>query len=139
MSKSYKKLFTYLNPPEPPGDLFKKIMHRIHEERRLLIIKRRLVIFSISLIGSIVAFIPAFQTVKTGFIESGFTEYLSLLFSDTGIVVTYWQNFTFSLLETLPIMSLVAFLITMLVFLESLKLLAKNIKNIFIPTQLINT
>ena len=41
MRKDYEKLFTHLETPEPPAGLFAKIMARIHEEERLLSIKRR--------------------------------------------------------------------------------------------------
>jgi len=128
MRKDYEKLFSHLKSPEPPDGLFEKIMLRLHKERQLLTLKRRLTIFSVGLIGSAVAFIPAFKMVQAGFIESGFMDFFSLLFSDTGIVMAYWQNFALSLLETLPVLSLMALLATVLVFLESLKLLARDIK-----------
>lgn len=139
MRKDYEKLFTHLKPLEPPEGLFEKITHHIREEQRLLTMKRRLVIFSIGIMGSLAAFIPVFKVVQTGFAESGFMQFFSLLFSDFGIVVSYWQNFAMSLLETLPITSLMMLLATVLVFLESLKLLIKDIKIIFTSKQLINT
>lgn len=137
MRKDYEKLFTYLKSPEPPDGLFNKVIDRIQKERRFLIIKWQLFIFSIGAICSAIAFIPAFQMVKTGFTESGFIQFFSLLFSDFKIVVAYWQNFIFSLLETLPVMSLVILLVVVLVFLESLRFLTRDIKIIFISKQLL--
>ncbi len=134
MRKDYEKLFSHLKSPEPPDGLFEKIILRLRKEQKLISLKRRLIIFSIGLIGSAVAFISAFQAVQKGFTESGFIEFLSLLFSDAGVIMTYWQNFALSLLETFPTMSLVALLAIGLIFLESLKLLAKDIKIlIFLP------
>lgn len=138
MRKDYEKLLTHFQSAEPPDDLFDKIMSRINLERRLLVIKRRFVIFSIGLVGSIVAFIPVFRMVQTGFNESGFVEFFSLIFSDSGVVISYWQNFTLTLLESLPVMSIAVFLATVFVFLGSLKFLVQDIKIIFNPAQTVN-
>lgn len=113
---------------EPPTGLFEKIMNRIHKEERLLTIKRRIVIFSIGLVGSLAGFVPAFRMAQAGFIESGFVQFISLIFSDFSVVITYWQSFVSVLLETFPIMSIIALLVILFVFLESLKHLTKNIK-----------
>jgi len=138
MTKDWEKLFTYYNAPEPPVGLLAKILERINQEKRLLTLKRRLAIFSAGLIGAIILFIPALKGVIAGFAESGFTQYFSLLFSDAEIVLAYWQNYVFSLLETLPVVSLILFLAIILAILELLKLLVKDLKNIFISKQLIH-
>ncbi len=123
--------------PKPPKDLFNKVMRRINEEHKLLVFKRQLIFLSIAFVGSMAALIPAFQMAQAEFTESGFATFFSLLFSDVGIIAAYWQNFALSLLETLPATSLIIFLIVMLLFLESLKLLINNTKNIFNVTRLI--
>lgn len=122
---------------EPPKGLFEKVILRLKREQRIAAI-RRLAVFGLTTISSALAFIPAFQMAKTGFAESGFGQFFSLLFSDFGIVVAFWQNFALSLLEALPVVSLLVLLGTLLIFLESLKLLVKNIKFIFNSKQLIN-
>ncbi len=103
-------------------------MARIYEERRLVVLRNRLIIFFLGFTGSAVALIPIFKMVQKGFIESGFFEFLSLLFSDIEIVTAYWQNFAMSLLESLPLMSLIMFSAVVLIFLEFLKLLVKDLK-----------
>ena len=130
MREDYERLFNHLQSPELPGGLLAKIIYRINEERRFLTIRRRIFLFSIGLVGSLVAFIPAFKMAKSGLIESGFTQFFSLLFSDAGIVIANWQSYSYSLLETLPVLGLMALLATVLVFLESLKLLSKDIRDI---------
>lgn len=136
MRKGYRKLFTHLVFPEPPDGLFEKIMRRIREEQRFLVLKRRFVIFSIGLAGSTAVFSFAFRIVQADIYESGFLHFLFLLFSDFEIVITYWKSFTMSLLETIPIMSLAIFFITVFVFLVSLKFWARDLKLIFTPKQL---
>ncbi len=102
-------------------------MGRIHKEQRLLTIRRRVAFFSVGLIGSAAAIIPVSKILYAGLSESGFVEFFSLLFSDTGVVAAYWQSFAMSLLETIPVTGLIIFSITLLVFLESSKLLVKNL------------
>ncbi|OGY40908.1 MAG: hypothetical protein A2Y82_03505 [Candidatus Buchananbacteria bacterium RBG_13_36_9] len=138
MTKDWEKLFSYYNAPEPPNDLLGKIMKRINQEKRLLTLKRRLFILATGLTGAIVLFIPALKGVISGFAQSGFIQYFSLLFSDAEIVLAYWQNYALSLLESLPVMSLILLLATVFAILELLKLLAKDLKNIYLSKQLIH-
>jgi len=138
MTQDWNKLFSYYQAPNPPDDLLGKIMQRIDQEKRLLTLKRRLFLFSAGLIGAIILFIPALKGVISGLTQSGFIQYFSLLFSDAEIVLAYWQNYALSLLETLPVMSLILLLATVFAILELLKLLANDLKNIFISKQLIH-
>jgi hypothetical protein len=118
--------------PEPPKELFGKIMNRIHREQRLIRIKQRIVIFSVGALASLAAVFPAFQMLKAELASSGFFTFSSLLFSDFSIVAAYWQNFTLSLLETLPIMGLAAVLTATVIFLGSIKFLTKDIRDVFV-------
>ena len=116
---------------EPPAGLLGKVMDGIAEERRLIPIKQRIFILSLGLAGAIVCFFPAFKMLKTGFSESGFWQFFSLIFSDAGVVLANWQNYVSSLLETLPVMSLILFLAVIFFVLEFLKLLSRDMKTIF--------
>ncbi|MCX6744107.1 MAG: hypothetical protein NTX82_01125 [Candidatus Parcubacteria bacterium] len=116
---------------EPPAELMGKIINRIAEEHRLIPIKQRIFLFSVGLAGSVIGFFPAFKMLKSGFAESGFLQFFSLIFSDAGILLANWQNFVSSLLETLPVMSLVIFLAVIFLVLEFLKLLSRDIKTMF--------
>ena len=117
--------------------LLEKIMRRIRREQRLLLLKRS-IIYLVGLAGSMAAFVPTFRMVKTGLIESGFIQFFSLLFSDLNIVMAHWQNFALALLESLPVMDIIVFAVVIVVFLESLKFLAKDMKIVFHQRKLIN-
>ncbi|MFA5076107.1 MAG: hypothetical protein WC480_01680 [Patescibacteria group bacterium] len=130
--KDYEKLFAHLESIEPPANLLDKIMRRISSKHSLAAIKWRLAIVSVAVISSIIALVPASKMVQTSLAESGFLQFFSLLFSDFQVVTAYWQSFTLSLLETLPIISLTVLLVVVLVFLESLKLLARNYKKLIL-------
>jgi len=125
---------------EPSQELLAKIMLRVQKEERLLVIKRRTAIFFVATLISGLAFIPAWQMLSSGLASSGFVQFLSLLFSDFEIIASsYWQNFIFSLLEAVPVVNLIIFLSVLLIFLESLQLLAKNIKLFLSLKNLFNT
>ncbi len=115
---------------DPPAGLLKRVIDYIQVERSLLTIRRRLIIFSVGFVGSLAAFVPAFKMLYQGFAESGFLTFLSLLFSDTQAVFSYLGSFLASLLETLPVTGLLIFSAVLLIFLESLKLLSRDIKSI---------
>lgn len=136
MDKNLGKIAEDFNLVEPPAGLFGRIMCRIEKEKKLITLRRRIIIFSVGLVGSAIAFIPALKLMRADLADSGFMTFFSLFFSDTKVVMTYWQNFGQSLLETLPVTGLAAVLLSIVVFLESLKLLAKDIKNIYTSKQL---
>ena len=117
---------SYINPPI---GLLEKILKRIHKEERLLVL-RRIIIFSITLIGSLLGIVLAFKTLLSDFSQSGFMSFFSLMFSDFSTVMAHWQSFSLILLESLPAISLALFLSVVLICLQSIKVLTKNIKMI---------
>jgi hypothetical protein len=84
---------------------------------------------SLVLFVSSVGLIPAFQILLSDLTHSGFYEYFSLIFSDGGSMITYWKELSFSLAESLPIMSIVFILSLFFVVFLSLKYLFKQIGN----------
>lgn len=105
----------------PPPALFAKVMGRIDQEMRVAAIKKKLVIFSALLFGSMAASFPMWAVFKHEVLQSGFIQYAALLFSDFRTTVTYWQDFWLTLLETLPALSLAGALSVLLVILASLR------------------
>jgi len=112
---------------EPPKGLLEKILKRIHKEERLLVL-RRIIVFSVMLTGSLIGFVPSLKMLLSDLGSSGFANFLSLIFSDFPSIATYWQSFIMILLETLPAVSLALFLAVVLLFLQSIKSLSKNIE-----------
>ena len=130
MPNDFEQLFATFKAPEPHSGLFGAIMQRIDAES-VRAAKRRFVIFSVGCIGSLIGVVPAFIIMRTNMMQSGFAEFFPLLFSDTGSLTEYWQNFLFMLLESLPAVSIAAFLATVFVFLGSLRFLTRDIKYIY--------
>jgi hypothetical protein len=75
-----------------------------------------------------IAFFPAVKMLLSDFDQSGFLRFFSLIFSDFSTVATYWQSFTMVLLQTLPAISLALLLAILLVFLQSVKSLSRDVK-----------
>ena len=117
---------------KPLDDLFGKVINRVHKERRILAIRRRIMLYSALFIMSVTAVIPAANILIAESAESGFFQFISLIFTDSNVILVYLQSFSLALLEALPAVGLLAVLSVTLVFLWSLKNLTLNIKNILI-------
>jgi hypothetical protein len=93
-------------------------------------------LWSFSFIGilSFVTLIPTLEQLFSDLTHSGFYEYFSLIFSDGGAMLSHWKEFYFSLVESLPIMSIIFTLSVLFVCFLSLKYVFKQI----IKNQLIN-
>lgn len=76
---------------------------------------------------SFIGLIPVFTTLLSDLKRSGFYEYLSLAFSGSGSLVTYWRDFILLLGESLPIVSLIATLTLVFIFFLSLKYTMRQI------------
>ena len=107
--------------------LLEKIMLSIAQEKRAMAMNRRVAVFSLALILSFGGLIPALKGVYSGFVNSGFTQIFSLIFSDTAIVMSLWQNFALSLLETLPINGILAVGVLSIIFFGSVRFLSKQL------------
>jgi len=123
MTKKYTEI-------EPPADLFNKIMRRLNKEEQLLILKRRVFGFSVGVLIAMGLSVYSFHLMQNILAVSGFKAYFSLIFSDTLIVLNYWQSFLTSLLESFPAMETAVFLAAIVIGSELFKKLLKEIKNI---------
>ena len=135
MRQDYERLFQQLHPVEPPSRLLAHIQEQVAvEERRMA--RRRVFLLGGTALVSLVALVPATQYVAKELYRTGFYEYLSLLFSDSASLPTYWQEFLLSLAESLPLVASIAFLAVLLTFLGSAKFAIRNAPTAFMRTQL---
>jgi len=96
----------------------------IKREKRIKYFK--LSIFSIIGISSLTGMIPAFNMLFKDFSQSGFYEYISLLFNGNTLSA-YWKELIFSLAESLPTMNIVLSFSLIFVFFLSIRFVAKQI------------
>lgn len=139
MQNNSRKSISNLDSPELPDDLLEKVMLRIRQGQ-VQSARLRLFGFATLFFGSIAAFVPAWKMARAGFVESGFLQFLSLIYSNVGAVAANWKVFGMTLLESLPALEVAALSIVALVILISMKFFAKNYKIAFHKTnlQLIN-
>ena len=130
MSDNFEKLFNKLERFEPSEKLRANILARIDFEKRRSS-RIRLAVLGTVVAASFGAVIPSFQYAWRAFFQSGFYEYLSLLFSDSGAVLASWKTFILSLAETIPLAEMTIFLIAVFVFLFSARLAIKSVKSFY--------
>ncbi len=113
----------------PSPQLYLKIMKRLRQEERILAGKK-IVLFSIMFAGSSAGLISAGKMLFSQLQTSGFISFASLIFSDFEIIKAYWQNLLIAILEAMPTMSIALCLAILLIALQSVKFLSKNIKTL---------
>lgn len=123
---------------EVPQDLFAKVMSGIITERKLQI-RRRLFGIFILLLASAAAIIPAGQAFWLDVTNSGLNLYLTLAFSDLGAILNNWQDFSLTLLESLPVVSAAIMLGVIIVILLALKFAVQYCAKIFPSSLLFKT
>jgi hypothetical protein len=115
---------------ELPEGLSARVMLGIKKEERKIVFKNT-VLFSVLFVGSALAFIPVFKILKQDLIQSGFLDFLSLLISDPIAMFNIWKEFMLSLLESLPVVSVMMFITVVLVFLGSLRFVVRDLIVVF--------
>lgn len=122
--------FVLLCMEDIPSGLLGRIMGRIRRER-LRIAKRDVIFFSVGVLASLGVFIPVFYLIRADLFRSGFLQIITLPFSDPAIVRMVWKDFSMAVLESFPAAGISMILITFLIFLGSLKFLARGAAIIF--------
>ena len=87
---------------EPPKDLFGRIRSRINSERSFGASKRRVLYFSLALLGTVAGFFVSIVALQDVLIKSEFMRILSLIFADPSTVISNFGNFIFLVLESGP-------------------------------------
>jgi ABC-type phosphate/phosphonate transport system permease subunit len=114
-------------PPEPSPELFARIISKISQERKNYNL-RRLVFYSVIFVASVISLVPAIGVLVNSATETGFSDFIYLLFTDYSVILVYWQSFSLALLETLPVASTIICLTLVLIILESLKIIIRDAK-----------
>lgn len=120
--KDYEKLFTHLEPPEPPAGLFDRILLAIRREQELRNTKRMAFGFLALLVVSVIS-APLSWTFFSGEVSSsGILQFISVAMSDFGTFLALWPDSFMAVAESLPVMSLTLFAINMTLAVFTLRL-----------------
>ena len=91
-------------------NLLDKILARIEHEKQIQALKPRLWASAISLGLSVGIIVFGFIFAANAFNQTGLSKYLTLAFTDFGSVISNWQDFSYSILENLPLSGLLVLL-----------------------------
>lgn len=113
MTKNIRNIFEEMVEELPPASLGERIKAGIMAERR------RSAIWDLARAVLGLAFSLIFLTSVGIFwgenlMRSDFWNLIYLVFSDIKVVTAYWQDFVFSLLESLPVLPISVFLVSMI-------------------------
>jgi len=88
----------------------------------------RIKLWAFSIIGlvSFIGLIPVLKIMLSDLTQSGFYEYLSLIFS-SGSIITYWKDFLLLIAESLPVISIISSLTLIFIFFLSIRYALKQI------------
>lgn len=134
--QNYQKAFSQLGPEMPKG-LLEATLARLSHERRLSA-QKRITFFAVVLLISTISLVPAALALFQNWANSSLSQLFSLVWSDLSIISLYWKNYLLSILESFPITSVAVFLAVLWIFLESLKGLAKELKQVLPHLSLFN-
>jgi len=125
MQEKLKEAF-YKARHEENSYLAENIWHNIIL-RNKRIIRLKLWAFSFVGITSLAGLIPTWHTLSNDLTQSGFYEYISLVFSNSTLILSYWKELTFSIAESLPTTSIVLSFSLIFILLLSIKYVMKQI------------
>jgi len=131
MAKSVYDLFAILAPVSLPQGLSQMVLARIEKEQ-IRRVKISLFVFGLIGILSLVSLVAISIYFVQTLVQSGFSDYLSLIISDSQLMLGLWQIMALSLTESLPIISLILALILALVFVWSTAKAIVNAKSILL-------
>ena len=127
----------HISPEKPPKRLFRVIIERLRLEKSLKIFEEKfsvlLIIFVIS-IGLVVFGLLALRSELAG---SESVSLFSLLFSDTGIILSYFKYFVLAVLESMPVISITISLIAFVLLMISLRFIVSYYEKILTLAKLI--
>jgi len=121
MSGETRYLNEILKSAPLPAGLFDLVCQEI-TLAKLARARLRLVTFAVASVSSVVGLVMASSSVSTESVQSGFLQYLSLLFSDAVALSDFWM----ALAESLPILPLLILLGSFWLFLESVRYLFED-------------
>lgn len=118
MDKNIHAIFANMTELNPAEGLSGRIFACIEKEKDRTV-RRKLIVSRFSLGVSAILFVASIFSFGQTILQSEFWNILTLAFSDMQVIAQNWQEFAFSLLETFPIVSMVAVLTPIMVLMFS--------------------
>lgn len=118
---------------KPSTELRKSIISSIGREecRRA---RAYLAVSTVTFLASIAGLVFSTKFLFQAFYSSEFYNYFSLIFSDPDTILGIWQNIAISLVESLPVIAVIALLVAVWSLLASIRVMARNFKYALSPS-----
>jgi len=113
MKQDFEKLFSHLEPAEPPAGLFDRIILAIKREQELRQTRRLLFGFLFLLVTSSVATFFSWSILINQIESSGISYFISIALSDISTFLILWKDFSLAILESLPLTGMMIFAISL--------------------------
>ena len=112
---------------EPKDDLGDRIWYTIQQTKER---ERKIRLWSFTALSliSFIALIPSFNHLSNQFTQTSFFAYFKMMFSDSSFILQSGKEFLLLLGESLPVMSIVLFLGTVLIFFGSLRITVRKMR-----------
>lgn len=120
--KDYEKLFTRLEPPEPPAGLLDRILLAIRREQELRHTRRLAFGFLTILIISVSAAPFSLTFLFDEAANSGVAQFISIAVSDLATFLALYPDSFLAVAESLPVMGLALFAVNMILAVFTLRL-----------------
>lgn len=132
MRKDLSVILQHLTPVEPDRSFCEAVLLCVHATQRRTA-RLRFMVLGSTAFASTLALVPAIKFAAAEFTQTGFSEYLSVLFSDGGGVLVYWHEFALLLAESFPVLAITLLFFVAFVLLGSLRLALINARVAFMP------
>jgi len=129
MPDNFKQLFSQLSDIEIPAGLADKITSEINRRQRRMIFIKSSLFVGAAVVSGFLLFLATAST-RVAFMESGFVQYLSLLFSDASVVLQSSSSFFYVLAQTLPAFKIAVTTGVLIMFLLTLKWSLQSLKKV---------
>jgi len=109
MNTNLNQIFKNIPDREPPKNLEDSVFKLIEREKE----KKMKINLFLSYLGLASSFSLAFWAIialGNSFLQSEFWSMLSLIFSDAVLVAQNWEEYAYSLMETFPVVNVIAVL-----------------------------
>ena len=119
MTQNIHKLFENLKDHSPSDELRARILKVINAQEQKSM-KAKIMLTYAGFASSLAIFVYAVFVFGESLLRSEFWSLAKLIFTDAGVVASHWVDFSFSLLETFPVILAVIFLVPVFMFFLSL-------------------
>lgn len=115
-----------------PINLEQSILFRLDQEQKKHA-KIQLVVFSLVDLASLAGLAASLVFLSNLFAQSGFIQYLLLIFSDSSLLFSFWRELAMSLAESLPVFGVIVLFSFVIVLAWSLAKTINNVRVFLLP------